>query len=124
MGPSAHAQGQTAQHDSCSIPRRCRRVRSKRVRSVAIAAVVAAGLVLVVSACGGGGGGGNTNGTTSGTAPSGKTFPLLKAVWGNTDYMDPGLSYRLGSWQLFQDVYVGLVMKAHVSCQTSNCTKI
>jgi peptide/nickel transport system substrate-binding protein len=95
------------------------------VRPVAIAAVVAAGLVLVVSACGGGGGGGNNNSTTSGTAPSGqKTFPVLKAVWGTTDYMDPGLSYRLESWQLFQDVYVGLVMKAHVSCQTGNCTKI
>jgi peptide/nickel transport system substrate-binding protein len=97
-----------------------------QVRSVAIAAVVAAGLVLVVSACGGGGGGGGGNeGTTSGTAPSGqKTFPVLKAVWATTDYFDPGLSYRLGSWQIFQDVYVGLVMKAHVSCQTGNCTKI
>ena len=101
-------------------------MRSKRERSVAIAAVVAAGLALVVSACGGGGGGGGgSNATTSGTAPSGqKTFPVLKAVWGTTDYMDPGLSYRLESWQLFQDVYVGLVMKAHVSCQTGNCTKI
>jgi peptide/nickel transport system substrate-binding protein len=25
---------------------------------------------------------------------------------------------------LFQDVYIGLVVKAHVSCQTGNCTKI
>jgi len=38
--------------------------------------------------------------------------------------MDPGLSYRLESWQLFQDVYMGLVVKAHVSCQTGDCTKI
>ncbi|HZT85756.1 MAG TPA: ABC transporter substrate-binding protein [Gaiellaceae bacterium] len=95
------------------------------MRPVAIAAVVAAGLVLVVSACGGGGGGGGNKGTTSGTTPTGqRTFPLLKAVWGTTDYFDPGLSYRLESWQLFQDVYLGLVVKAHVSCQTSNCAKI
>jgi len=96
-------------------------VRSKRGRSVAVAAVVAAGLALVVSACGGGGGGGSSS---TSSAPSGKTFPVLKVVWGTSDYMDPGLSYRLESWQLFQDVYVGLVMKAHVSCQTDNCTKI
>ncbi|HEY1565002.1 MAG TPA: ABC transporter substrate-binding protein [Gaiellaceae bacterium] len=94
----------------------------KRGRSVAIAAVVAAGLALVVSACGGGGGGG---GSSSTTPPStGTTFPVLKTVWGTTDYMDPGLSYRLESWQLFQDVYLGLVVKAHVSCQTGNCAKI
>ena len=86
-----------------------------------IAAVVAAGLALVVSACGGGSSGGSNN-TTS--APAGKTFPTLKVVWGTTDYLDPGLSYRLASWQLFQDVYLGLVVKAHVSCQTDNCAKI
>jgi peptide/nickel transport system substrate-binding protein len=86
-----------------------------------IAAVVAAGLALVVSACGGGGSGGS-NSTTSATA--GKTFPTLKVVWGTTDYLDPGLSYRLASWQLFQDAYLGLVVKAHVSCQTGNCAKI
>ena len=96
-------------------------MRSKRGTSVAIAAVVAAGLALVVSACGGGSSGGSNN-TTS--APAGKTFPTLKVVWGTTDYLDPGLSYRLASWQLFQDVYLGLVVKAHVSCQTDNCAKI
>ena len=80
-------------------------MRSKRT-SVAIAAVVAAGLALVVSACGGGGSSGSNN-TTS--APAGKTFPTLKVVWGTTDYFDPGLSYRLASWQLFQDVYLGLL---------------
>ncbi|HEY3550130.1 MAG TPA: ABC transporter substrate-binding protein [Gaiellaceae bacterium] len=100
-------------------------MRTKRLRSVAFALVVAAGLALVVSACGSGGGGGGKTGTTSGTTPNGqRTFPVLKAVWATTDYMDPGLSYRLASWQLFQDVYIGLVVKAHVSCQTSNCTKI
>jgi peptide/nickel transport system substrate-binding protein len=85
--------------------------------------MVAAGLVLVASACGGGGGSNNT--TTGATTISGqRTFPTLKVVWGTTDYMDPGLSYRLASWQVFQDTYIGLVVKAHVSCATSNCTKI
>lgn len=84
-----------------------------------LAAVVATGLALVVSACGGGGGGG-----TSTSSTAGKTFPLLKLAWGTTDYMDPGLSYRLESWQLFQDTYIGLVIKAHVSCKTGNCTQI
>ena len=58
-------------------------MRTKRVRSVAVAAVVAAGLALVVSACGSGGGSNET--TTSAT--QGKTFPQLKVVWGTTDYM-------------------------------------
>ena len=95
-------------------------MRIKRGRAEVLAAVLAAGLVLVLGACGGGGGGGG--GTTGPSA--GKTFPQLKVVWGTTDYMDPGLSYRLESWQLFQDVYMGLVVKAHVSCQTGDCTKI
>ena len=92
----------------------------KCVRSVAIASV-AAGLALVVSACGGGGGGGTTSSSTS---TAGKTFPMLKVVWGTPDYMDPGLSTRVESWQLFQDTYLGLVVKARVSCQTADCTRI
>ena len=92
-----------------------------------MAAVVATGLALLVSACGGGGGSNTTTATTA--APSaGKTFALLKVVNGTTDYLDPGLSYRLESWQLFQDVYLGLVVKAHVSCQGGtpqlNCTTV
>jgi peptide/nickel transport system substrate-binding protein len=94
-----------------------------RGKSVAMAAVIAVALALVVSACGGGGGGGSSSTTVQG-ASAGKTFALLKVVDGTTDYLDPGLSYRLESWQLFQDVYPGLVVKAHVSCQTSNCTQI
>jgi peptide/nickel transport system substrate-binding protein len=98
-------------------------LRSKRVRPVAIAAVVAVGLVLVVSACGGSSSSGSSsNGTT--TISGQRTFPELKAVWGTTDYFDPGLSYRLESWQVFQDTYLGLVIKAHVSCLTGNCAKI
>jgi peptide/nickel transport system substrate-binding protein len=96
-------------------------VRTKRVRSVAVAAVVAAGLALVVSACGGGGGGSSS--TTSAT--QGKTFPQLKVVWGTTDYMDPGLSYRLESWQIFQDVYLGLLAKRYGTCGVgAGCTQI
>src|SRR5215472_5144317 len=97
-----------------------------RGKYVATAAVVAAALALVVSACGGGGGsgGGGTTAPTTVVPNAGKTFALLKVVDGTTDYLDPGLSYRLESWQLFQDVYPGLVIKAHVSCQTSNCTTV
>jgi peptide/nickel transport system substrate-binding protein len=91
------------------------------VRSVAVAAVVAAGLALVVSACGGGGG---SNGTTT-SSTQGKTFAQLKVVWGTTDYMDPGLSYRLESWQIFQDVYLGLLAKRYGTCgEGAGCTKI
>src|SRR5215472_10705059 len=97
-----------------------------RGKYVATAAVVAAALALVVSACGGGGGsgGGGTTAPTTVVPNAGKTFALLKVVDGTTDYLDPGLSYRLESWQLFQDTYLGLVVKAHVSCQTQDCTKI
>jgi peptide/nickel transport system substrate-binding protein len=94
------------------------------VRGVVALALTAA-LGLLVSACGGGGSSGGTNtAITVAPATAGKTFALLKVVTTATDYLDPGLSYRAESWQLFQDVYLGLVVKAHVSCQTSNCTKI
>ena len=94
------------------------------MRSVAVAAVVAAGLVLVVSACGGGGSSSSTT-TSSTTAAQGKTYPEIKVVWGTTDYMDPGLSYRLESWQIFQDVYLGLLQKQYQTCAPiGDCTKI
>jgi peptide/nickel transport system substrate-binding protein len=87
-----------------------------------VAAVVAAGLALVVSACGGSGGGGGTSATTT---AQGQTFGTLKVVWGTTDYMDPGLSYRLESWQIFQDVYLGLLAKRYGTCGVgAGCTKI
>ena len=79
-------------------------MRTKRARSVALAAGVAAGLALLVSACGGGGGGGGNSTTTTVSSTAGKTFALLKVVNGTTDYLDPGLSYRLESWQLFQNM--------------------
>ena len=77
----------------------------------------------MLSGCGGSGHGGTTT-TAVKSATAGKTFALLKIVQGTPDYLDPGLSYLLASWQVFQDVYLGLVVKAHVSCQTSNCTQI
>jgi len=87
-----------------------------------LAAVVTAGVVLLVSACGGGGGSGSSSATP---ATQGKTFPEVKVVWGTTDYMDPGLSYRLESWQIFQDVYLGLVAKNPQTCGVGvGCTKI
>jgi peptide/nickel transport system substrate-binding protein len=90
-----------------------------------MAAVAAAGIVLVVSACGGSGSSGSSSTSSGTTTISGaRTFPVLKTVWGTTDYMDPGLSYRLESWQVFQDTYLGLVLKARVSCLTGNCAKI
>ena len=95
-------------------------MKTKRGRTVALLSV-AVGLALVVSAVGAAGGKSATSRTT---ARASATFPMLKVVWGTTDYMDPGLSYRLESWQIFQDVYMGLVVKAHVSCQTGNCAKI
>src|ERR1700751_2473174 len=100
-----------AQGSSCSLPGRCKRVRSKRVRSVAIATVVAAGLALVVSACGGGGGGGTSGTTTSGSGAglSTATYPTLNVVWGTTDYMDPGLSYRFKSWSMLQSTNLSLI---------------
>ena len=89
-----------------------------------LVAAVAAAFALVVSGCGSGGGGGGAGATTVKSATAGKTFALLKIVQGTPDYLDPGLSYLLASWEVFQDVYLGLVVKAHVSCQTSNCTTI
>ncbi|HEU5214660.1 MAG TPA: ABC transporter substrate-binding protein [Gaiellaceae bacterium] len=99
-----------------------------RVRLLPVATIVVSGLALVLSACGSGGSGTTTTTATVTPATAGKTFALLKAVDTATDYLDPGLSYRLESWQLFQDSYLGLVVKAHVSCAkgtaTLNCTTI
>jgi ABC-type transport system substrate-binding protein len=39
--------------------------------------------------------------------------------------MDPGLSYRVESWQIFQDVYLGLLQKQYQTCApVGDCTKI
>jgi peptide/nickel transport system substrate-binding protein len=88
-------------------------VRFKRGRLAAGAAVVATGLALVATACGGSSSSNKTSGSAGAQKTVDKTFPTLKVVWGDTDYMDPGLSYRLESWQLFQNIYETLVIKQH-----------
>jgi peptide/nickel transport system substrate-binding protein len=80
----------------------------KRWSSVGGAAAVVTALALVATGCGGG-----KKKSASTPSTSGKTFASLKVVWGDTDYMDPGLSYRLESWQLFQNIYEGLVGQKH-----------
>ena len=80
----------------------------KRWSSVGGAAAVVMALALVATGCGGG-----KKKSASTPSTSGKTFASLKVVWGDTDYMDPGLSYRLESWQLFQNIYEGLVGQKH-----------
>ncbi len=82
----------------------------KRCSSVGGAAAVVMALALVATGCGGG-----KKKSASTPSTSGKTFASLKVVWGDTDYMDPGLSYRLESWQLFQNIYEGLVGQKHAS---------
>jgi peptide/nickel transport system substrate-binding protein len=93
------------------------------VARLAGAAMLAFTIAVLAAACGGGSGSNSNSskGSSSGvagastTSTSGKTFGTLKVVWGDTDYMDPGLSYRLESWQLFQNIYEGLVGQKHAS---------
>lgn len=84
--------------------------RSVLLSSTALAVILA--LALIAAGCGG-----SKKKTSSSAAPSssGQTFANLKVVWGDTDYMDPGLSYRLESWQLFQNIYEGLVGQKHAA---------
>jgi len=72
--------------------------------------VVAFALVatILVAGCGG-----KKKSAAPSTKTSGKTYSLLKVTWGDTDYFDPGLSYRLESWQVFQNVYNGLLTTKH-----------
>jgi peptide/nickel transport system substrate-binding protein len=77
------------------------------MRWAAGGAVLVVGFALLAGVALGGGSSANTSSSSS------KTFPTLKVVWGDTDYMDPGLSYRLESWQLFQNIYEGLVGQKH-----------
>jgi peptide/nickel transport system substrate-binding protein len=80
----------------------------KRWISILGAAAVLVALALVAAGCG-------SKKKSSAPSTSGKTFATLKVVWGDTDYMDPGLSYRLESWQLFQNIYEGLVGQKHAA---------
>src|SRR5690348_6523341 len=90
-------------------------VRTRRGRSVAIAAVVAAGLALVVSACGGGGGNNNSTTTTGGGA-SGKQFADFKIAYDTgIDFLDPALSYTVQGWSIMWNVYLPLLGYKHVN---------
>ena len=86
----------------------------KRWSSVLGAAALITALAMVAAGCGSSKK--SASGSTASTSStSGKTFSTLHVVWGDTDYMDPGLSYRLESWQLFQNIYEGLVSQKHAA---------
>ena len=82
----------------------------KRWSSVLGAAAVVTALAVVAAGCGSSKKSSSSSTSSSG---SGKTFATLKVVYGDTDYMDPGLSYRVESWQLFQNIYEGLLVQKH-----------
>jgi len=82
----------------------------KRWSSLLGAAAVVTALAVVAAGCGSSKKSSSSSTSSSG---SGKTFATLKVVYGDTDYMDPGLSYRVESWQLFQNIYEGLVVQKH-----------
>jgi peptide/nickel transport system substrate-binding protein len=86
----------------------------KRWSSVLGAAALVTALAVVAAGCGSSNKKASTTTSPSGSS-SGKTFDTLHVVWGDTDYMDPGLSYRLESWQLFQNIYEGLVVQKHAA---------
>src|SRR5919201_553755 len=62
--------------------------------------------VLLKTACGG-------RSTTGKSA--GKTFSVLKASWTAPDYMDPAKAYTVAAWQVFFNVYDGLMVYKHVA---------
>src|SRR5690242_804642 len=82
----------------------------KRWSSVLGVAAVVTALAVVAAGCGSSK---KSSASTTSSSGSGKTFPTLKVVYGDTDYMDPGLSYRVESWQLFQNIYEGLLVQKH-----------
>jgi len=86
-------------------------MRSRKRWSSLLGAAAALMALALLAGCG------SSNKKSSSSTPSnsGKTFSTLHVVWGDTDYMDPGLSYRLESWQLFQNIYEGLVVQKHAS---------
>ena len=89
--------------------------RSERWTRAAQLCACAAGVALLAVACGGKShksGGGNT---TPGTSGSGKTFANFRVTWDAPDYMDPALAYKVASWQIFFNVYEGLVTYKHVA---------
>jgi peptide/nickel transport system substrate-binding protein len=98
--------------------------RRHRAKSRAIAGVlVVVGLALLAAACGGGsksssGGGTPPAASSGGTTPSnsGKTFPNFRIAYDTgIDFLDPGLSYTVGGWQILWNVYLPLIGYKHVS---------
>jgi peptide/nickel transport system substrate-binding protein len=87
----------------------------KRWSSVLGVAALVTALAVVAAGCGSSSKKTSSTSTSSSGSSSGKTFDTLHVVWGDTDYMDPGLSYRLESWQLFQNIYEGLVTQKHAA---------
>jgi peptide/nickel transport system substrate-binding protein len=68
--------------------------------------------VLLITGCGGGGGKKSATGPGSN---KGKTFAVLKASWEAPDYLDPSQAYTVAAWQIFFNVYDGLVVYKHVA---------
>jgi peptide/nickel transport system substrate-binding protein len=75
------------------------------------AVALAAALALVAAGCGGGGNKSSSGGGNAGA--SGKTYPLLRVVWGSPDYMDPALYYTVQAYQLVNYVWEGLMGYKH-----------
>ena len=73
-------------------------------KPVAIALTLAA-LVLAAAGCGGGGGGGEKSGNGEG----GKGGTMILLANSNPGTADPAINYTLQFWQVFIDVYDGLV---------------
>jgi peptide/nickel transport system substrate-binding protein len=86
--------------------------RTRLIRFVGVLALVAS--LAFLAGCGGGGNE-SSSGSSGGGSNSGKTYPLLKAVWDAPDYMDPGLYYTVAAYQLTNYVWTGLVGYKHES---------
>ena len=81
---------------------------AKRGLTVLACAVLA---LLIITGCGGGG----KKSAKAPGASKGKTFPVFKAAWEAPDYLDPAKAYTVAAWQVFFNVYDGLVVYKHVA---------
>jgi peptide/nickel transport system substrate-binding protein len=81
---------------------------AKRGLTVLACAVLA---LLIITGCGGGG----KKSAKAPGATKGKTFAVFKAAWGAPDFMDPAKAYTVAAWQVFFNVYDGLVVYKHVA---------
>ena len=98
-------------------------MRTKRVRSVAVAAVVAAGLALVVSACGSGGGsnGGSSGGSNGGSNDGGgeaiRGGEPTTLAWVEIYLLDPTMDKAEGA------VFIGAYKAAAIATTTAAVAK-